>query len=394
MQRILTIFIFTTAAAFAQLTTASTTLSSAVTSTNTDQWCLASSSGVVIPTTVANGSYLMADREVVQVTAAGYTSTCFKVKRGQLGTQASVGHSAAATVWIGQPATNSGDPSRPFSGAFVNTVPTGSCVASAQYTLPVIYAGSAAQGATPGSTWVCAESQWVQSGGQAITANPVPNGLSLYQASSFGANTPAFIGRRANGTYASPTGLINGDLMAVFGGVGYMATGYSATTRADMQVEATETWTDSANGSRLIFATTPNGSVTKTKRWTFEPSGNLIPFTNGTGALGDSTHQIAGASFTNCTSSASPAVCGANVVGAVAMAAAATTLVVNTTAVTAKSRIIVGMDSSLSTDLSVTCNTTNIAVWISARTPGTSFTITAASGPVTNPMCMSYTIVN
>jgi hypothetical protein len=81
-------------------------------------------------------------------------------------------------------------------------------------------------------------------------------------------------------------------------------------------------------------------------------------------------------------------------VGAVAVAAAATSLVVNTTAVTAKSRIVITMDSSLGSDLSVTCNTTNIAAWVSARTAGTSFTITTASGPVTNPMCLSWHLLN
>jgi hypothetical protein len=76
------------------------------------------------------------------------------------------------------------------------------------------------------------------------------------------------------------------------------------------------------------------------------------------------------------------------------VAAAATSLVVNTTAVTAKSRIVITMDSSLGSDLGITCNTTNIAAWVSARTAGTSFTITTASGPVTNAMCLNYTILN
>lgn len=395
MNRIL-ILILASVAAFGQLTTPSTTLSSAVTSSSTAQWCLSSATGVVVPSLASgqNGSYLLADREVAQVTSTGTSSTCFKVKRGQLGTAASVGHSAAARVWIGQPATSSGDPSRPFTGAFVNTVPTGSCVASDQYTLPVLYVGSAAQGATPGSQWQCTQNQWVQAGDiqfMSVAAATVGN---IVISDTVGTGNSGFIGRRANGTTAVPTAIQSGDIMAAFGGRGYMATGYSTISRGDMLVMATENWTDSANGTRVIFGTTANGAASRTSRWYIDQDGGFKPFTNGAVGLGSSTQQIATLSMANCTSSASPAVCAANSVGAVAVAAAATSLVVNTTAVTAKSRIVLTMDSSLGSDLSVTCNTTNIAAWVSARTAGTSFTITTASGPVTNPMCLSYHILN
>jgi len=96
---------------------------------------------------------------------------------------------------------------------------------------------------------------------------------------------------------------------------------------------------------------------------------------------------------TNCSSGASPAVCGSATAGSVAQAAAAGTLAVNTVAVTANSQIFVTEDSSLGTRLSVTCNTTPAAPKVSARTAGTNFTITSTA-PTTNPRCMSYRIVN
>lgn len=99
-------------------------------------------------------------------------------------------------------------------------------------------------------------------------------------------------------------------------------------------------------------------------------------------------------SGTNCNSSASPAVCGSAIAGSVALASGGTTLVVNTTAVTANSQILLTDDSSLGTRLSVTCNTTIPTSSVSARTAGTSFTITVAAAPVTNPACFSYLIVN
>ncbi len=95
-----------------------------------------------------------------------------------------------------------------------------------------------------------------------------------------------------------------------------------------------------------------------------------------------------------CISAASPAVCGANSTGFVVVAASATTVVVDSTSVTANSTIQLTFDSSLGTALSVTCNTTPVQGTVSARTAGTSFTITVPSAPTTNPACFSYQIIN
>lgn len=101
---------------------------------------------------------------------------------------------------------------------------------------------------------------------------------------------------------------------------------------------------------------------------------------------------------TNCSSSASPAVCGSASAGSFVIAAAGTTVTVNTTAVTANSQIEIQPDESLGTKLSVTCNTLISAVIspvITARVAGTSFTVTIpGTGLVTNPACYSYTITN
>jgi hypothetical protein len=100
---------------------------------------------------------------------------------------------------------------------------------------------------------------------------------------------------------------------------------------------------------------------------------------------------------TACANSASPAVCAAHSSGFVAIAAGTNpTLVVNTTAVTANSQIFVNDDESLGTALSVTCNTTlpSGAIVVTARTAATSFTIQATGVFTTNPVCVSYFIVN
>ena len=101
------------------------------------------------------------------------------------------------------------------------------------------------------------------------------------------------------------------------------------------------------------------------------------------------------ATETNCADSAGAAACGSAAAGSVVIDAAATTVVVSTTAVTANSQIFIQEDLSLGTRLGVTCNTTIARTYaITARTAATSFTITASAAPVTNPSCLSYTIVN
>jgi hypothetical protein len=94
-----------------------------------------------------------------------------------------------------------------------------------------------------------------------------------------------------------------------------------------------------------------------------------------------------------CVSIASPAVCGVASSGSVAIANPATTIVVNTTAVTAASKIQVFEDSSLGALLGVTCNATlGRTYMVTARTAGTSFTITASATPAVNSACLNYHI--
>lgn len=148
-------------------------------------------------------------------------------------------------------------------------------------------------------------------------------------------------------------------------------------------------------GFLLDFRT--NGS---TSRMSVDGNGTL----NGNNSSYILNGSVGSASFAtyntngNCNSAASPAVCASSPAGSVVIAAAATTVVVNTTRVTANSQIIVVEDSSLSTRLGVTCNTQSSLVIgspaVTARVAATSFTITVPVAPTTNPVCLSYTLLN
>lgn len=104
------------------------------------------------------------------------------------------------------------------------------------------------------------------------------------------------------------------------------------------------------------------------------------------------------ATTTNCSSGASPAVCGSSSAGSVALPTGTNpTLQVNTTAVSANSQIILTVDESLGTKLGVTCNTTLSTLLnpvVTARTASTNFTFTIGAIIASNPACVSYEIKN
>lgn len=107
--------------------------------------------------------------------------------------------------------------------------------------------------------------------------------------------------------------------------------------------------------------------------------------------------QVLGSSaniaLTKCANSASPAACGNSPAGVVQVAAAGTTLVVNTTAAAAT-----GVYSLSYTTGAAGCSTApaNIASllqpYVSSITDGVSFTITLPVAPTTNPACIQYAI--
>lgn len=116
---------------------------------------------------------------------------------------------------------------------------------------------------------------------------------------------------------------------------------------------------------------------------------SVLTLSSGT-AINSPGYQTA----TNCSSSSGT--CGSAAAGAVSIAAAATTVTVATTAVTANSDIQLTRNDALSTRLSVTCNTATAAgdIKVSTITAATSFVITVQNAPVTNPLCLTYSIVN
>ena len=92
---------------------------------------------------------------------------------------------------------------------------------------------------------------------------------------TFGTTGATFTGRAASGTNASKSALTAGHGMFSIRALGYGATGYSSSARAQIYLQAGQNWTDTAQGTFIAFFTTPNGSTTQAEVARFDPNGRL-----------------------------------------------------------------------------------------------------------------------
>lgn len=116
--------------------------------------------------------------------------------------------------------------------------------------------------------------------------------------------------RRANITSAAASAIQSGDVLGTFDVLGYGASAYSASARAQIRMVATQTWTATAHGTKIVFATTANGSTTLTDALTLDQDNSASfagavsvagAFTAG-GSLSVTGAFTAGGSFTQAAS--------------------------------------------------------------------------------------------
>lgn len=242
-------------------------------------------------------------------------------------------------------------------------------------------------------------------GGIAITNFGTAGGVTdTYKVTCVDVNSNETIASAAGNTNTA-----NADLTAAHGNTVTLSTNAGANAGCS-----------SYNIYRTVSASTCNGGAC-TNGKLGNVAGSLIqanaeaynsnPFFQDTGQVGDGNTAVAQPNMTggikpfnyqtntNCSSSASPAVCGSAAAGSVAVPTGTNaTLQINTTAVTANSQIFMQSDDTLGTRLGVTCNTTLASLIvepvISTRVAATSFTVTISGTTTVNPVCLSYFIVN
>ena len=108
----------------------------------------------------------------------------------------------------------------------------------------------------------------------------VSNALSggpanMWMTSYTNAVNPYYMARRARGTPAAPTAVLNGDGLAGFYGEGYGTTAFGSGFAGGMTVQAAQNWTDTAHGTQINFSTTANGSTASGTRMVISNSGNV-----------------------------------------------------------------------------------------------------------------------
>jgi hypothetical protein len=96
--------------------------------------------------------------------------------------------------------------------------------------------------------------------------------ITSYAANGFGAN---LIGKKARGTQAAPTSILNNDGLLTLSGTGYGATGFAGVSSAVITMRASENWTDTAQGAYMNFDTTANGTTGSATRMTINSNGNV-----------------------------------------------------------------------------------------------------------------------
>jgi hypothetical protein len=146
----------------------------------------------------------------------------------------------------------------------------------------ISFATTANNSTTPGTRMIISNSGSVGIGTFSPVSNlEVSNALSGTTSGQVTTSTfnnsgagSLFVGSRARGTSAAPTAVQAGDILGGFLGRGYGATNFSG-TRGGMFVSASENWTDTAQGTRLNFNTTVNGTTAPGTRMTIDNVGNV-----------------------------------------------------------------------------------------------------------------------
>ncbi|MBA4852267.1 hypothetical protein [Emticicia sp. BO119] len=113
---------------------------------------------------------------------------------------------------------------------------------------------------------------------QSVTLTP--NNINSKQSSSTdnivlqGTNPPNIVGIRHGGTLAAPSTTVNGSYLLSLDGKGHNSSVISP-TRSQIRLMSAETWTTTANGTKIEFATTENGNTLLSTRMSIAHNGKI-----------------------------------------------------------------------------------------------------------------------
>lgn len=113
--------------------------------------------------------------------------------------------------------------------------------------------------------------------------------------------TPAGLiaGARVNGSTGSPTAVNSGDQLTMLSGLGWDGTALSSAA-AGLVIEASQNWSGSAHGARLLFQVILNGTAAALVAGIVEDDGGLVfPSTATGGSQGPGTVNVSGGYYVN-----------------------------------------------------------------------------------------------
>lgn len=120
---------------------------------------------------------------------------------------------------------------------------------------------------------------------QSTLIQPANDEILTTKYGSVGITEANFAGRRTGGTAASPAATVANDGLISIGGRGHTGSAFT-TDKARISFYADQTFTPTANGTRITFATTLNGSLGLLERMRIDNNGKIgIGATNPTARL-------------------------------------------------------------------------------------------------------------
>lgn len=105
---------------------------------------------------------------------------------------------------------------------------------------------------------------------QSVSISPVNDEILLTKYGS----APNLAGRRSSGTSTSPSATSLNSSLVTFSGRGYTGTGFSS-DKVQINMLADETFTSTANGTRITFSTTLNGTTSLLERVRIDNTGKV-----------------------------------------------------------------------------------------------------------------------
>lgn len=80
--------------------------------------------------------------------------------------------------------------------------------------------------------------------------------------------------KRARAQFGTPGKLLSGDALGVFQSYGYNGSAFVG-PKGSIEIQANQNWSSTANGTKILFKTTPDGSTTQATTLTLDDDGNL-----------------------------------------------------------------------------------------------------------------------